>query len=140
MRSPVPNRQCEHAAQSGDEPLLPSMPAVDDNFGIAAAAEGVSEILKFSTDLPKVVYFAVIGDPDAPVHACHRLVSSRRQVDDGQSRMSQTRSTVCPNAFVIWTAVAQSRDHCPEPRFARSTRQGDLAQDVTANAAHSRAG
>src|SRR5205823_14845688 len=85
--SPVPECECKHAAQPGDDLRPPGVPAVDDDLGIAAAAKGITELLEVAADLSEVVDFPVIANPDVPIRTCHRLVSGRRQVDDGKPRM-----------------------------------------------------
>ncbi len=112
------------------------MPAVDDDFSVAAAAKRVAQRIELLPNFREVVDLAVIRDPDSPIRARHRLVSGRREIDDRQPRVSDPGSAIGPNAFIIRPAMPQGRDHRPKSRFGRIPRQC-CAGEKPANAAHS---
>src|SRR5207244_10057730 len=88
-RSPIPDGQREHPAEPGKNLRAPGMPAIDDDLGVAAAAERVAERIELPPDLRKVIDFAIVADPDRPVSARHRLMAGRRGVDDRQAGMPE---------------------------------------------------
>src|SRR5262245_17446392 len=60
VRSPVPDRQRKHAAQSGDDLLPPSLPTVDDDLCVAAAAEAKACDFELPSCLGEIVDLAVV--------------------------------------------------------------------------------
>ena len=59
------------------------------------------------------VYLAVVGQDIAPACRCHRLVTLRRQIDDGQPPLTQPDAgpVIAPQALVVRSAVDQRRGH-----------------------------
>src|SRR5215831_19636312 len=93
------------------------MPAVDDDLGVAAAAERIAEGTELPPNLREIVDFAIVAYPDRPVRACHRLMAGGRRVDDRQTRMGEPGLSVGPNAFIVRPPMPHRRDHLPQLRL-----------------------
>jgi len=89
------------------------VPAIDDDFSVAAAAKPISERRELGTDFGKVLDFAVETYPYIPIGARHRLMTSRREVDDRQAGMGKPSPLIGPHAFIIRPAMPQGSGHPP---------------------------
>ena len=135
-RAPVPQRQRKHPAQPRKDPRSPGVPAIDDDLGVAAAAKRITQRRQLAAEFCKVVYLAVVGNPDIAISARHRLMAGRREIDDRQSGMGKAGPAVGPHAFVIGPAMPQRLDHPPQPRFELSGPRRCSRSHKTGNSAH----
>ena len=136
LRPPVPDGQREHAAQPAENACFPGVPAIDDDFGVAAAAEPVAQRFELLPNLEEIVDLAIVADPHRAVGARHRLMAGGRGIDDRQAGMGETRPAIGPDALVIRPAMPQRRDHGAQPRLQLAGRQCRTGQEETADAAH----
>src|SRR5262245_42020923 len=86
-------------------------------LGVRVPFKHVAPCLQIVPEISMVVNLAVEDGPDGPILICHRLSSSRRQVDDAEACVDQS----CPrprfNSLRIGTTVAQGTHHAPGMTF-----------------------
>src|SRR5262249_26958968 len=74
----IPYGECEHTVEFFDAAFSPFAISRNHNFRVGIGSETVSERFERSTQFGKVVDFAVIGYPNAPVRRRHGLPTRRR--------------------------------------------------------------
>ena len=101
----IPKGKGKHAADMLDTLRAVLFIEVDDNFGVTASFEGVTELLQAFSQFREVVAFPIISDPDGVVFVCQGLFAAG-QVDDGEPPMSQ--ATVSGSGVDIETASVRT--------------------------------
>src|SRR5690606_1194364 len=124
----VPTRRSSDLIMEGEgehppQPLQhlgpPGLVAFQDDFGIAARAEGMPGGLQLRAQLRVVVDFAVEDQGEASATADHGLIAGRH-VDDAEPAMAQDQTVILVEAALIRTPVEHGRAH----PFAGRTRLG----------------
>ena len=78
----------KHAAKTLHAVLAPGLPGMDDDFGVAAGVEDVTERFELGDEFLEVVDLAVEHHRDRAIFIEQRLLS-RGQIDDGQPAVSE---------------------------------------------------
>src|SRR5690606_23684631 len=68
----VPQCKSEHSPEPLDAVCAPLFPGVDDHFGIADAAEAMTEVAQFLRERLEVINFPIVDDSHATVLVVHR--------------------------------------------------------------------
>src|SRR5262245_33521258 len=138
-RTPVPQREREHAAQPGDTVDAPLLEGMEDDFGVAVIGPPAVTPRRFelATQLAVVVNLAVVADPDRLVLVGHRLAGGWRQVDDRQAAMAKAASPrrIDPRAGAVGAAVTHGVPHQVDVRLGEVERAATEDQDAV-DAAH----
>src|SRR5581483_10951384 len=85
----IPNSKCIHAAKMVQTVFAPAAVRLEHNFGIGPAAEANALAFKLLADLAEVVDLAVMDDPITGLGVLHRLVAQRREVEYGETPVSE---------------------------------------------------
>ncbi len=140
LRSGIPDRQAEHAAQPRDGVAPPLLVCVDDRFRVGGRVEPVPVRLELGAQLVVVVDLAVEHDPDGAILVVNRLMPGR-EVDDAQAAHPKRHLLVHPHALIVRSAVADDVAHPVDERAAgvQGERDGGGRRlDETGYAAHGR--
>ena len=134
----VPQGQGEH----GIEPLesraqAPGGHRLHHHLGVAMAPEAPAPVGQGGPQLGGVVTLSVVGGDPAAIGRDHGLVAGRREVDDGQSAVTEAHPglAVAPGALVVGPPMGQGPGHgasefgklLGRPRPARVQQSGDAA-------------
>ena len=93
--------------------LAPSLEGVHDDLGVGPGSEPVAEGFKLFPELHIVEDLSVEDDPERPVFIGKRLLAAR-EIDDGETRMHQSRMAVTVHPVLVRTAVPDHADHAGE--------------------------
>src|SRR5215469_5147505 len=107
----VPDREGIHALEVGNAVFSPFLPGMHDDLGIAARAEPVSPGFELIEQFDEVVDLTVEGDTDGAILIEKRLVSQRREIDDGQPAVSEADTWRRVIAVIIGPAVLERFRH-----------------------------
>ncbi len=131
----VPDRQGEHAMETGRRLLAPFPIGLEDHFGIAVGKEVIALVLQLGAQLRIVVDGAVEdqGQPQLLVH--HGLVGALGKVDHGQAAVAETQGAVAVAAAVVWAAGTQPFGHGGHRRQVGGPA---VESQFSTNAAHGR--
>jgi hypothetical protein len=104
----IPERDAEHASQTGERALAPLFVGVNDRLGIARRVEAVSSRFEIAAE------FAVVVDP--PLNTARRRshcgwLVARGQIDDAQPPHPESRPRLDMNPLVIRSAMADNFTH-----------------------------
>ena len=97
-------REREHPAKALHARFAPSLPRVNDHFGIAAGAEHMAQRLQFGNQFLVVVDLAVVDDRDAAVFVVQRLLAGR-QIDDRQPPVAEAHPRLQMQSAFVGAAV-----------------------------------
>src|SRR5262249_3783803 len=100
----VPQREGEHSAKAIHALFAPSLPGVDDDFGVAARAEMVTQREKLRDQLLVVVNLPVVDDHHAAVFVEHRLLAGRK-IDDREPTMTEPEARLDVQPALVGAAV-----------------------------------
>src|SRR5579875_290465 len=89
LMAAVPDGECEHAPKPLHNLFAPLLVAMNNRFGVRFRMENVAARSEIGTKLLKVVYLAVKDDPDSRILVRHRLMTRRREIDHGQTAVTQ---------------------------------------------------
>ena len=107
----IPEREGEHPVEVPNAILAPLLPGVDDDFGVAARAEGVAERLQLVDQLGEIVDLAVERDAHRAVLVEQRLSPERRKIDDREPAMAEADTGGQVEAAVVGAAMVQRVGH-----------------------------
>ena len=95
----------------------------------------MAERFQLAPQCRRIVDLAVVDDAELFVGRGHRLLARGRQVQDGQSRMSQARllgaQPPLPEPRTIWAAMSDQRQCLGEPLLVQANRSHDAAHTVS---------
>ena len=80
----VDEHEGEHAVEALEASLAPFPVSVQDDLGVAARHERISQRFELRAKLDVIVDLAVVDDPVAPIGSRHRLMPEWAQVEDRQ--------------------------------------------------------
>src|SRR5580704_7115296 len=83
-RSPIPDGEPEHPAETADGGGTPLLVRVNDRFRVGAGVEAVPRGLELPPQLTEVVDLAVEDGPDRSIFVVDRLVAGG-EIDDAQA-------------------------------------------------------
>src|SRR4029077_6832678 len=78
----------------------------------------------------------VVGHPDAPGLVGHRLMTARREIDNGKTGMRHAAGAARPPHLIVGTAMPYRRDHLAQSWFRIETGTGGPQQQKPGNSAH----
>jgi hypothetical protein len=110
----VPETNREHAVEARDDVDAPFFVSVDDGFGVGVIRlESMAARLELASQRLMVVNLAVEDDVHGAVLVGHRLVCTRRQVDNGKApeRQAYSAGAVDPQSLAVGPAVAHQLAH-----------------------------
>ena len=110
MAGSVPDRQCEHPPQEREHPGPLVLVEMNQDFGIALRAEGVTSGLEPAPQRGEVVDLAIEDGPDGAVLIGERLMPSR-QIDDRQPAKPERGMIVAIDAGIVRPAVSDPVHH-----------------------------
>ena len=119
----VPDRKCEHAVETRNRLFYaPAHATFDDDFGVRLPPEHRAARNQFIAEIREVVALAVISDDEATIRREHRLVASRRKINNRKTAMAKcnARLGVDPNPEIVRPAVAQRPGHISTERESTS--------------------
>src|SRR5438270_1691764 len=90
----VVHREREHAIEPRQRIRPPLRICRKEDFRIAFTLERITESLKIGAQFKEVVDLAIEGDADVTVAGPHRLMTFRRQIDDGEPTMTESDPAV----------------------------------------------
>ena len=136
----VRNHDGEHAIEPFEHPLeAVALVEREDDLGISASAEAVAAALELRFGVERVVDFAVEEERDRAVGADHRLVPTRRKVEDLQPMEPQrgvrdaAAQRQAVRSAIVRTAVTNHVRHRPEHA---GVRRRTIQVDEPCYAAH----
>ena len=119
-RARVPDRQREHAVQRVDQLGAALLPQVDQDLGVAPAAQPVPAGQQPLAQGLEVVDLPVEGDPHRAVLVGQRLGGRRREVDHAQPAVPQRGRPLDLDPLAVGPAVRERAEHGPHrPGLAR---------------------
>ena len=130
----VPDGEGEHPRDALRQRVAPLLVAVDEDLGIAAAAEDMSARDELRAQIEVVVDLAVERDPDGAVLVAHRLRAGRGEIDDGQAAMTEGDGAVDVHAGAVGSAVRNDLRHARDQIAVGGP--GEIAVQEAADAAH----
>ena len=86
---------------------------MQNHLAVAARAEGEAGRFQLPAQLLKVVDLSVEDEPELLRCVCHRLMSARREIDNGQAAMAEDDAPIAadPGSFIIRTAMGHLSHH-----------------------------
>src|SRR5262249_1854494 len=106
----IPNGKAEHSIQAVQNFFAPLFVAVNDDFGVAVGAKGVTVALQLLFEFREVVNLPIEDDPDRFFLVRHRLMPAG-QINDRKPAKSETQRSGDEIALVIRTAVSDGFGH-----------------------------
>src|SRR4029077_883110 len=85
MPARVPDRKRKHAAKFPQARLAPTRISLEHDFSIRVTDEISASLLKFFSNVTKVVNLPVVYDPVAALGIVHRLMCQRRKIQNRQT-------------------------------------------------------
>src|SRR5262245_31872244 len=86
----IPDGESEHAPELCQATLAPSSIGFQDNFRIRVAGEANAFGLELLTDFGEVINLAVVNDPITAFGVLHRLMTERREINNGKPTIAET--------------------------------------------------
>ena len=129
----VPQGKGKHAAQAVQAAFPPSLPSMDDDFGVAARTEVVAQRLQFGHQFAVVVDLAVEDDAHRAVGIEQGLLAGG-QVDDGQAPVPQRQARL--QVHIVFVGATVGLDIVDAPRQRRRKTAPALRIKKAGNAAH----
>src|SRR4051794_2568129 len=108
------------------------MVGLEDDLGVALGEEAIAHCLQLGTQLAKIVNAAIECDAEAQRRVDHRLLRSRREIEDAETAMAERNSTLHVHA----SRIGAARLHCVIDAAERCERRLTGISDFTTNAAH----
>ncbi len=112
----IPKSDCEHAHGATDRGLHPPMlERGEQSLGVRVTPPNRSGAgcCQLVSNVEMIINFTIEDEHETTADRTHRLMTSRRPVDDGQTPMRQTnaRHGVAPHARIIWPAMSNRIRH-----------------------------
>ena len=125
--------ECPHSVQAFQTLRAPLEIAVKQDLGVAGRAERMASRLQLPAQFDEVVNLAVEDQGDGTVDGAHRLVASRRQVENRQAPEPERYLSREVSAFVIGPPMRQNREHSAHDFLVLARRWGFDNADESAH-------
>ena len=111
----VPDREGKDSPQSRDTVRTPPSISLENDLCVALGRETLPAQFQLSTQFSVVINLPIEGNPRPGSWIVHRLMSSRRQIDNGQTPVTENDSRFRPanllQAIVIGATMSLSVRH-----------------------------
>src|ERR1700722_4682358 len=125
--------ESEHAFEVADEVVAPAGVGLEQNLAVAVREEAVAVALKLGPQFLVVVDATVPDDGQTEVGIDHRLSAGFSQVNDFETTVTESDSTLRPNARSIRSS---RRHHGGHRRDRRYIRRSTVESHLTGGSTH----
>src|SRR5271166_1162461 len=101
----VPDCEGKDPPQSRDAVRTPPSICLENDLCVALGRETLPAQLQFSTQFSVVINLPIEGNPRAGSWIVHRLMTSRRQIDNGQTPVTEDDSRFRPTNLLQSTVI-----------------------------------
>src|SRR5579863_5953265 len=128
----IPECKGKHAVEALECPDAPGGERIQNDLGVRGGAKPIPERLKFGSQLAKVVDLAVVTEHVTMVSVDHRLLSGRREINDGQTTMPEADVALDPVSLAVRAAMRHRIGHAAQAdRRNRRRVQVNHSSDAT---------